>query len=83
MKSADGAASDGDEYEGIDLARDDRTTARGERCEGGHLQIRVDHNHANYEKGDSANLEIRGQVIARAKQHPYGQNGGDESVRGH
>ena len=58
MKAADRAAGDRDEDEGIDFAGHDWATAGNKRSDRGHLQIRMDQNHADDQNRDCADLEI-------------------------
>ena len=82
MESREGAAGDGDEDKGEDRARDDRAAAVDIRGERGHLKVRVDHDDAERQHDDGADLQIGGEIIAGAEQHPDRQDRGDESVDG-
>jgi len=82
MEAGQGAAGDGDEDKGEDLARDDRATAGDVLGDRLHGQGRMDHGDAQGQHDDGADLQVGGEVVTRAEQQPYRQHRGDKTVGG-
>ena len=74
------AAGDGDEEEREQVARPDRAGTVDELGQRGHLQLGRDHDDADGQADDGADLQEGRQVVARGQQQPHGQHRGDEAV---
>ena len=70
MKSADGAAGDGDEGERKNISREHRAGAVNEASERRHVQGGTEGNDAEREQRDRPQLHKRAQVVARSEQQP-------------
>ena len=80
MEAGYRAAGDGDEQEGKQAARPDRTGAIDELRERRHLQLRRNEDDADRQTDNGADLQEGGQIIARRQQQPDRQHGGDEAI---
>ncbi len=90
MKSADCAASDGDEHEREELPLDDRgkhfashhDCLRRDGVDERHLDQRIDQDDPDDEQTDGADLEVAREVVAGAEEHPDREHAGGEAVNG-
>ena len=80
MEARHRAAGDGDEEEREQVARPDRAGTVDELGQRGHLQLGRDHDDADGQADDGADLQEGRQVVARGQQQPHGQHRGDEAV---
>ena len=80
MEAGDGAAGDGDEEKRKDLARNDGTAAVHILREGREAKRGVDEQDAGDERGDGAQLDVGGEIVARLEQHPDGKGAGEEAI---
>jgi len=80
MKARNCAASNGDRHKRPDRALDDRTAAVNEVGQRRHLQHRVHKDDAQRQRANRADFHVGRQVIARGKQKPDRQGGGEEGV---
>ena len=82
VEPGDRAAGDGDEHKGNDRAADDGAAAVGELGDGGHQHGGLHHGYAAGQHDDRADLQIGGQIVARAEQQPDRQYRGEKAVNG-
>jgi hypothetical protein len=80
MEARDGAAGDGDEDERKQRAAKQWPVANDELRHRRHLQLRVREHDGDGEQGHRAELEEGGEVIARCKQQPHRQDGGNPRI---
>ena len=80
MKTADGAARDGDETEREKFPGKHGAVAVHEARQRRHLQGRAHEDHADGQRGDRTQLDERAQVIARRQQQPDRQRGGGIAI---
>ncbi len=83
MEAGDGAAGDGHEQEGKQLAFDDGAAAVNELRERRELNVGMNDEDADDQQNDGAQLHVGGKIVARFEQEPDRQHRGDEAVGHH
>ena len=81
MESADRAARDGDERERKQLAGKDRSRSVDESRDCRHPERRQHQEYPQRKQENGADFHEGGEVVARAEEHPYRENAGDETIR--
>ncbi len=83
METRDGAAGNSHEEKWEQLPFDDRSAAVNERREVRKLDVGMDHEDADDQDGNRAQLDVGREIVARLQHQPDGKNRSDQAVDGH